>query len=60
MACGFINGVIFEVPETEPIITDIAKIPGLEKILGWERDTLRNAKRLLIKGRDLGLLARLN
>lgn len=50
LAHGFINGIIpkDKEPVTEPVITDISKIPGLKKLLGFEMTTLRTAKRLLI------------
>jgi enoyl-CoA hydratase/carnithine racemase len=32
----FANGILEKLPETEPVITDIAKIPGLKKLLGFE------------------------
>lgn len=46
----FVNGIIpkDKIPETEPIIADISKIPGLKKLLGYDLQTLRTAKRLLI------------
>ena len=48
----FINSIIPKetIPVTEPIITDISKIPGLKKILTYDLETLRNAKRLMIQG----------
>lgn len=51
----FINGILpkDKMPSTEPIITDISKIPGLKKLLGYDLTTLRNAKRLMINGQDL-------
>ena len=50
LAHRFINGIIpkDQIPQTEPVIMDISKIPGLQKLLGFELTTLRNAKRLLI------------
>lgn len=35
-------------PVTEPIIMDTSKIPGLKKLLTFDLETLRNAKRLMI------------
>ena len=48
----FINSIIPKetIPVTEPIIIDISKIPGLKKILTYDLETLRNAKRLMIQG----------
>jgi enoyl-CoA hydratase/carnithine racemase len=56
------NGIIpkEKIPATEPIITDISKIPGLQKILGFELETLRNAKRLMLQGQDLERLKKQN
>jgi hypothetical protein len=52
LAYRFINGIIpkDKIPSTEPVMTDIDKIPGLKKLLGFDLQTLRNAKRLLIQG----------
>ncbi len=46
---GFVNAIIpkDKIPATEPILTDLSKIPGLQKLLGFELTTLRTAKRLL-------------
>ena len=62
LAHGFINGIIpsDKIPATEPVITDISKIPGLKKLLGYELQTLRTAKRLLIEGQDLERLKKQN
>ena len=46
----FANGIIpkDKIPKTEPIITEIEKLPGLKKLLSVEASTLINAKRLLL------------
>ena len=58
LAYRFINGIIpkDKLPETEPVIMDIKKIPGLAKLLSFDLQTLRNAKRLMQQGQNLDKL----
>lgn len=52
---GFINGVIDTktAPKTDPIVTDIDKLPGLRKLLQTDYKTLVTAKKLIIEGYDM-------
>jgi hypothetical protein len=47
-------------PATEPVITEIAKIPGLKKLLSYDIQTVKNAKRLLMQGQDMARLKKQN
>ncbi len=58
----FANAIIpkDKLPATEPVITDIGKIPGLKKLLSYDITTVKNAKRLLLQGQDLPRLKKQN
>eukprot|EP00347_Sterkiella_histriomuscorum_P017820 403347858 len=55
---GFVNGIIpnDQVPKTEPILTDLNKIPNLVKILQTDPKTIQNAKMIMTQGQDLQFL----
>ncbi|CDW86719.1 enoyl-hydratase [Stylonychia lemnae] len=52
---GFINAIIpkDQIPKTEPLLTEIEKIPNLKKLLSQDPKTVQNAKKLLIEGQNL-------
>eukprot|EP00350_Pseudokeronopsis_sp_OXSARD2_P002572 CAMPEP_0170540480 /NCGR_PEP_ID=MMETSP0211-20121228/474_1 /TAXON_ID=311385 /ORGANISM="Pseudokeronopsis sp., Strain OXSARD2" /LENGTH=73 /DNA_ID=CAMNT_0010842909 /DNA_START=477 /DNA_END=698 /DNA_ORIENTATION=- len=51
LECKFINGILDtkSAPKTDPILKEIDKLPGLERLLQTDYKTLINAKELILK-----------